>query len=53
MSSVSPTRAAPASPGSSGLPTTRAGAAVYGDELRALLGEIAADFRELAKQLDD
>ncbi|OPG05737.1 hypothetical protein B1L11_34710 [Microbispora sp. GKU 823] len=30
-----------------------AGAAVYGDELRALLGEIAADFRELAKQLDN
>ncbi|TQS20991.1 Scr1 family TA system antitoxin-like transcriptional regulator [Microbispora sp. KK1-11] len=29
-----------------------AGAAVYGEELRALLGEIAADFRELAKQLD-
>ncbi|GGO29012.1 hypothetical protein GCM10010116_58160 [Microbispora rosea subsp. aerata] len=27
-----------------------AGAAVYGDELRALLGEIAADFRELAEQ---
>ncbi|XVQ86187.1 helix-turn-helix domain-containing protein [Microbispora siamensis] len=26
-------------------------AAVYGDELRVLLGEIAADFRELAKQL--
>ncbi|WP_147943602.1 Scr1 family TA system antitoxin-like transcriptional regulator [Microbispora sp. CSR-4] len=30
-----------------------AGAAVYGDELRALLGEIAADFRELAKQHHD
>ncbi|GAA0408261.1 helix-turn-helix transcriptional regulator [Microbispora corallina] len=30
-----------------------AGAAVYGDELRALLGEIATDFRELAKQLDN
>ncbi|ETK34228.1 Scr1 family TA system antitoxin-like transcriptional regulator [Microbispora sp. ATCC PTA-5024] len=30
-----------------------ASAAVYGDELRALLGEIAADFRELAKQLDE
>ncbi|MFI7037878.1 Scr1 family TA system antitoxin-like transcriptional regulator [Microbispora rosea] len=29
-----------------------ASAAVYEDELRALLGEIAADFRELAKQLD-
>ncbi|MEV4293390.1 helix-turn-helix transcriptional regulator [Microbispora rosea] len=29
-----------------------AGAAVYGEELRALLDEIAADFRELAKQLD-
>ncbi|MEV7801730.1 Scr1 family TA system antitoxin-like transcriptional regulator [Microbispora sp. NPDC088329] len=28
-----------------------AGAAVYGDELRVLLGEIAADFRDLAKQL--
>lgn len=27
-----------------------AGAAVYGEELRALLGEIASDFRELAKQ---
>ncbi|MBE3008364.1 helix-turn-helix transcriptional regulator [Microbispora sp. NEAU-D428] len=30
-----------------------AGAAVYGDELRALLGEIGADFGELAKQLDE
>ncbi|MEU6424420.1 helix-turn-helix transcriptional regulator [Microbispora sp. NPDC046973] len=29
-----------------------AGAAVYEDDLRALLGEITADFRELAKQLD-
>lgn len=28
-----------------------AGAAVYGDELRALLGEIGADFRNLAKRL--
>ncbi|MEV7801935.1 helix-turn-helix transcriptional regulator [Microbispora sp. NPDC088329] len=30
-----------------------AGSALYGEELRALLGEIAADFRELAKQLED
>ncbi|GAA4599092.1 helix-turn-helix transcriptional regulator [Planotetraspora phitsanulokensis] len=29
-----------------------AAAAVYGDELRDLLGEIAADFRELATKLD-
>ncbi|WP_432928331.1 helix-turn-helix domain-containing protein [Microbispora sp. CA-135349] len=30
-----------------------ASAAVYEDDLRTLLDEIAADFRELAKQLDD
>ncbi|GLX05441.1 helix-turn-helix transcriptional regulator [Microbispora sp. NBRC 16548] len=30
-----------------------ADAAVYGDGLRALLGEIGADFRKLANQLDD
>ncbi|GAB3158326.1 helix-turn-helix domain-containing protein [Microbispora hainanensis] len=30
-----------------------ASSAVYGDELRVLLGEIGADFRELAKHFDD